>query len=417
MSTFPLRGVWRAMVPARVRRLAEPALVELGKRKVERALRDPDPTIRSGPLIVSGLLAEAKGISRAAQLTVAGLQRAGLDPIAHDLRPLLSLGGGKEPGAAFSRAGGVWLLHVNAPEAIRAMAALPPDIWRGRYRIGYWAYELTRVPDDWVRASRAFHEIWAPSQFVADSLIASGITRPIRMMPHPVGLGLQEVGEVAQREDAFTVLAMGDFTSSAERKNLRGAIEIYMRAFPQEGGDHRLIVKTHSSEFSPRASQAIERLVGSRRDIKVVDRSLQHAEVVKLIASCHLILSPHRAEGFGLPLAEAFMTGVPALATGWSGNLEFMSGLSELLIAYSMTAVHDPDRVYKSLDLRWAEPNLEDAVSKVRALAGSSELRGLLAERGRRAVEELGKAWSQEALDAAAWRRLVRSGKPYKQAT
>ena len=38
-------------------------------------------------------------------------------------------------------------------------------------------------------------------------------------------------------------------------------------------------------------------------------------------------MSPHRSEGFGLPLAEAFMAGVPALATGWSGLVLFILGL------------------------------------------------------------------------------------------
>lgn len=408
MSGSTVRGLWRALVPARVRRLAEPTLALLGARRVNRALRSPEPELRPGPLIVSGLLAESKGISRAAHLTITGLQRAGLHPIAHDLRPVLSLGGGKAPGAAFSRPGGVWLLHINAPEAIRAMAALSPGVWRGRYRIGYWAYELNRVPYDWVNASRAFHEIWAPSQFVADSLIASGITRPIRVMPHPVGMEIEEGVELSPQSGAFAVIAMGDYTSSAERKNLRGAIEIYLRAFPQEAPSQRLLIKTHSSAFSPQAAQAIVKMIGTRQDITIVDRAMSHADVVKLIASCHLLLSPHRAEGFGLPLAEAFMTGVPALATGWSGNLEFMSDLRELLIGHSMTPVDDPYRVYKTPDLLWAEPDLEDAASKLRVLAAAPELRRALAARGRMAVEELAKCWSEQDLSATPWYRLVR---------
>lgn len=127
----------------------------------------------------------------------------------------------------------------------------------------------------------------------------------------------------------------------------------------------------------------------------------------RLVASASAILSPHRSEGFGLPLAEAFLADVPALATGWSGNMEFMSGLPELLIRSKPVQVDDAYGVYRASGQTWAEPDLEDAATKLRALAASPELRRSLAERGRRAVEALSAPWRREALMDTAIGRLT----------
>jgi glycosyltransferase involved in cell wall biosynthesis len=405
MSGSAIRTVWRALLPPRVRRLAQPALAHLAGRKVMRALRDAAPAHRSGPLIVSGLLSEAKGISRAAQLTVAGLRAAGFNPIAHDLRPLLSPGGGWAADAAFALPGGVWLLHVNAPEAIRALAVLSPDAWKGRYRIGYWAYELARIPADWVPASLAFDELWAPSTFVAEAMRASGVTKPIRVMPHPVGFEIAGSRLTARR--AFTVLAMGDFASSAERKNLAGAIAIYTRAFPDSAAGQRLIIKTHSGASSPEAVRTTAHLAQTRPDITVIDRAMPHAEVMQLIASSHVLLSPHRAEGYGLPLAEALLLGVPVLATGWSGNVDFMGDAPELLISHTTISVDDPHGVYRMKGAQWAEPSIEDAAAKLRALRASPELRQHAVTKAQAALRGQLEAWSANALADTPLARLA----------
>jgi len=317
----------------------------------------------------------------------------------------LSVGGGKAADTAFALPGGVWLIHVNAPEAIRALAALSSDAWKGRYRIGYWAYELARIPADWVRASQAFDELWAPSTFVAQAMMAAGVTQTIRIMPHPVGFDLAE--NLSTPGGAFTVLAMCDFASSSERKNLAGAIAIYARAFPDPAAGQRLIIKAHSGASSPEAMRTIARLAQARPDITVVYQAMPHAEVMQLIASSHVLLSPHRAEGYGLPLAEALLLGVPVLATGWSGNVDFMGDAPELLIGHTMIPVDDPHGVYRMKGAEWADPSIEDAVAKLRALHASRELRQRAVAKTQAALRGQLEAWSASALVDTALARLA----------
>lgn len=393
-----------------VRRSARPLIQRILARRIALALRDGEAPL-PGPLIVSGLLSEAKGISQGARLSLVALRAARFAPLVHDLRPLFDRADKPSRGLPADETGGVWLLHVNAPEAVHALARLPSDTWRRRYRIAYWAYELPRVPDEWVRAAEAFHEIWAPSTFVADALRESGVRTPVRLMPHPVALGPPSAPSPRQAlgipADAFAVLALGDLYSSATRKNLLGAIRIFAEAFPSPGAA-RLIVKVRGDAMHPAFLSHARHAARGRPDIQFVTGDLTAQEMRGLIVASNLVFSPHRSEGFGLTLAEALHSGVPVLATGWSGNLDFMDGLPEMTIDYSLVPVRDAYRVYRARGQRWAEPDAEDAVAKLRMLAGSADLRSSLAARGRTAIEALSASWSRDALLAMPFSAFVR---------
>lgn len=405
------RGLWRVAVPHSVRAMAQPLSQRLALSSVRRALAKHRSPAKPGPLIVSGLINESKGVSEGARLTISALRSAGYPLVALDLRLLLQARSAAEAALPEKGEGGVWLIHANAPEALKALARLDPAQWVGRHRIGYWAYELPVTPPLWAAASKAFHEIWAPTRFVAEALEASGVDVPIRVMPHPVATLERPVK--ADRaaflipRDAFAVLAMGDLHSSATRKNLLGAIAIYLRAFPASDGKSVLILKIQSGDAHPAFRAQAETAMAGRKDIVLIADTLSRRDVQRLIASCDALLSPHRSEGFGLTLAEAFLMGVPALATGWSGNLDFMRDMPELLIKSTLVPVRDPHGVYQNANLQWAEPDADDAAAKLCTLASNPELRRRLAIRGAAAVQQLSGAWARTELDATALGRLV----------
>ncbi|RYG35605.1 MAG: glycosyltransferase [Burkholderiales bacterium] len=411
MSRVPAPGVtlrrtWRALVPPGLRKYGQGAAIALAQRRVDAALAGGESAPSPGPLIVSGFINGTKGVSRAARLTIEGLKAADLPVATHDLEVLFSARDESAVRLPVSSPGGVWLMHVNAPEAIAALSRISPIEWLGRYRIGFWAYELPKVPLQWVKAAHVFHEIWAPSQFVSDALVRSGVSRPIRIMPHPVVLGPPPFAH-DPRADDFVVLAMGDLRSSATRKNLIGSINIYKRAFPEVSPSRQLILKVQSDDAHPEFLRTALSAAAGRGDIVFRTGSLNDTEIGQLIAAASVLLSPHRSEGFGLTLAEAFLSGVPALATGWSGNIDFMSDTPELLIRYSLTPVRDAAGIYRAAGLQWAEPDIGDAAEKLKTLSQSRELRQQLAARGRAAVQGQLKAWSRQALDEMPIGKLV----------
>lgn len=407
------KTLWRRAVPQDMRhaahRFIQMATNTTPEGRILRAAAARQGETAPGPLLVSGFFGDSKGISQGARLTLHGLRNAGFAPAEHDLRALL----GSPLDAKVQlpgEAAGVWMLYANPPEAIHAMLALDPSHWSTRRRIGYWTWELGRTPANWPRLARAFDEIWVPSSFVADAFARSGFATPVRVMPHPVGL--VEIAPKADRSgfgatSETVILAIGDLNSSAERKNLVGAIEIYRRAFP-ESGRAMLIVKTQGEGDHPAFRNNALAAAGGRADIRFIAGALSQHEAHSLIASCDILFSPHRSEGFGISLAEALMMGVPVLATGWSGNLDFMRGLDDLLIAFKLVPVVDRYGVYRQ-DGVWAEPDADDAAAKLRALASSAELRARLAGEGAKAVRALNDAWRPDNEAARSLQPFVRS--------
>ena len=236
---------------------------------------------------------------------------------------------------------------------------------------------------------------------MAEAMVAAGVRSIVRVIPHPASLAMPPVrpDRVAFGipSSATVILCMGDLNSSADRKNLLGSIAIYLRAFPVADGLTTLVVKTQSDEEHHHFQAAARSLAGDRTDIVFRTGIMPHHEVYSLVTSCDVLLSPHRSEGFGLSLAEAFLLDVPALATGWSGNLDFMAGLEELLIRFDLVPVRDQSGVYREKGQVWAEPDVWDAALKLRALVASKSLRVDLAARGRAAVERMTLPWAPGA--------------------
>lgn len=393
-------------MPLTWRRAADPLLRQVRLVTLSAASRGAGRPYKPGSVVVSGFLNESFGVGQGARLTVEAFRSADLPTLTHDLRPLFE----RQPGDhSLPGKGGVWVLHCNPPEAIAAMARLPSGSWRNRYRIGYWAYELQKAPKDWLRAAALFHEIWTPSAFVADALRTA--ETPIRIMPHPVSPIETRIGDRRRfglPASAFCVLAAADKRSSFERKNVFGAIEAYSKAFPDADGSTALVVKLLAARGDDRAVEAIRERTQGRRDIFILTEDLTRKEMLALIGSCDIVLSPHRSEGFGFLIAEAFAMGIPALATGWSGNLAFMEELGPLLLPSRLAPVRDSSGVYRRRGGQmWAEPDLDVAADRLRRMRSDPQLRSELGRAGQRRVAELPAFWARELASATRWRELV----------
>ncbi len=57
----------------------------------------------------------------------------------------------------------------------------------------------------------------------------------------------------------------------------------------------------------------------------LIDGEFTGEQMSQLLVSCDMYVSFHRAEGFGLGMAEAMYYGKPVIATAFSGNMEFCS--------------------------------------------------------------------------------------------
>lgn len=384
------RGAWRE-----TRRTLDEQREALEQARHDRArIHGLGKRLRRGPVVVSGFHNEALGIGRAGRLTAQALRLAGFEVLTHDVRPAIS-GGGRGDFAIPGR-GGVWLMHCNAPEARLVLERVRREDLTGRYRIGYWAWELPKAPQDWLETARLFDEIWTPSHFTTDSLQACGV--PVRTMPHPT-FDLEpssDGGRFGMAQGVVNFLAMADMRSSAARKNPLGAIEAFRRAYPSAQPKAALTVKIVRPDVDPAGMQALADAAGGRADIRFLTEELDAADVLGLIAAADVLVSLHRAEGFGLTLSEALGLGRAALATGWSGNMQFMADLPDALVPFRLVPVRDGAGVYQGQV--WADPDLDAAAAAIRRLTNDPVLRAAIGVAGRQAVLDLNRSWSREAL-------------------
>ena len=89
------------------------------------------------------------------------------------------------------------------------------------------------------------------------------------------------------------------------------------------------------------------------------------AEVNSLFASADCYTSLHRSEGLGLGMVQAMYLGKPVIATGYSGNLEYMDAENSLLVNYEMTEL-DVDSGPYERGTRWAAPDVTHAATLMR---------------------------------------------------
>ena len=388
-------------------------------RSGDWAKADTTAYIRHGPFIVSGLLNESLGIGQAGRLTVRALRDAGYDITEHDLRPafrrILSRNA-PWPDGFEGGGGGVWLIHANPSEALVAFLAHPPAAWTHSYRIGYWAWETTKAPKSWILVADYFHEIWVPSDFVRDAVgrafIGAGredLLRRLLVMPHPLPpLPPQtpEKREQARRRFGLTaaceMLCLFDTKSSAARKNPWGVIDAWQRAFPQASPEARLTIKVSDLSRDRVSAAKLAALVADRADMRLVSDHFSESDMIAFIGAFDILVSLHRAEGFGLTLAEAMAQGVAVIATEFSGNMQFMNATNARLVPAAVVPVCDPDGPYTGLERDpeqgWGEPQLWAAAVALRELAASKVLREQLSTAARGAIRPLTEPWRQSAL-------------------
>ena len=67
--------------------------------------------------------------------------------------------------------------------------------------------------------------------------------------------------------------------------------------------------------------------------------------------------------------------GKPVVATGWSGNLDFMTERNSALVSYSLVPVQDPEGAFDADGQKWADADVDEAARWLRRLAGDADLR------------------------------------------
>jgi glycosyltransferase involved in cell wall biosynthesis len=399
-SVSPLRRAWRS-APLGLRQSVNAGITfgvhHLGRVRgsLERGGR---PTSK---VCVMGLHRAVLGIGRGARLFQAGLTDVGIANTAWDVTAMFSTDTTlPEPKSDFSDVGSI-VAHLNPIEHLHALGVARGGRPKRGFRAGYWAWETSQLPSNWISGIDAVDEVWCPSRFTADSVTKLiGQRRPVHVVPFPIPQSVASKPNKARfglPEDKVVFLAASDLRSSMMRKNPLGAIEAFRRSGCGARGEGVLVVKVHGG-FEGSGLTALEAAASQVEGVRILNQKLSANDMSTLQSSVDVVLSPHRSEGFGLVLAEAMRACIPVIATGWSGNMDFMDETSAALIRSKEVKVQDSEGVYATGS--WAEPDLEHAGELIRWLANDHAARIALGQAGARQIEAVS--------DMDKWGHLVR---------
>jgi Glycosyltransferase len=218
-------------------------------------------------------------------------------------------------------------------------ASILRDISRapGRKFVGYAVWETPQLPQRFIDGVRLVDAVWTCSEFsrrafsphVAARLLPHVVERP-KVSPRDMDWAVNRLGMTEQRQDRFYYYTIVD--SANPRKNILAMLAAFASAFSGRDDTVRLVIKQYRV---PQDFSGFPFVVD-------VPEKLTDGQIAALHAVCDAYVSTHHAEAWGLPLSEAMSFGNPVIATGYSGNMEFMTPENSFPVPYTIAPVGDP---------------------------------------------------------------------------
>jgi glycosyltransferase involved in cell wall biosynthesis len=289
------------------------------------------------------------------------------------------------------------LFCVNADEHFTVRKKLGDQFYQSRHNIGIWAWELPTFPEKWRDRFAHYDEIWVGTTFIVKTLAP---VSPIPVVCVPPVLSLAKRGSRTRGRRRlgvsvkdFLFLFVFDFHSFVERKNPLAVIKAFKQAFKGSVGGARLVIKCVNSQFNPAAFKELKDHA-KNWSITILDGYWKPGELRDLMAACDAYVSLHRSEGTGLTMAEAMALGKPVVATGWSGNTDFMDAANSYPIRFDLIELKQDIGPYQAGGI-WADPSVDHAASIMQEIFQN---RSEAAARGARARQHIETHFSEVAV-------------------
>lgn len=244
--------------------------------------------------------------------------------------------------------------------------------------VNFSMWESTRVPRPLVDAiNLAVTLQYVPCKQNAASFRECGVRVPIEVLH--LGVDPREYPYLERSHgNHFTFGTYGDL---APRKG----IDVLIRAFQNEfarGEPVRLVLKgiTKTPAYQ----------IDDPR-IECLSGVMEHDRLLEFLRELDAFVLPSRGEGFGLCGLEAMATGLPTIATNWSGPAEYLDPADSFPLSYTLVDARGAESRHTRYFGQWAEPDYEELRHLMRLLFERPED---ARAKGRRASERVHREWT-----------------------
>lgn len=268
-----------------------------------------------------------------------------------------------------SRESDVLIMHEEPFRYAATMAAKP--IRPGGKYVGYAVWETPQLPAAFAAGVAGLDALWTCSEFSCSAFapyvrafVLPHVVERLRPAARDVARMMERLGMTDPRREARGIFYFYTIVDTVNpRKDLKTLLTAFAMAFPGPQSRVKLVIKQYRE---PQDLSSISNVID-------VPEMLDDEQLAALHAVCDCYVAAHHAEAWGLPLSEAMSIGNPVIATGYSGNMEFMTPENSFPVAYTITNVSE--RMCQSLpdlftpDMTWADidlPGLVHALRQVR---------------------------------------------------
>jgi glycosyltransferase involved in cell wall biosynthesis len=179
------------------------------------------------------------------------------------------------------------------------------------YNIALPLHEWSEYPKNWIKLLNQFDEVWTTTDHVFEVLQRGGLNVPIFKLPP--ALDSENIPEkqnwILSEKPKFYFVGEPHF-----RKGHHLLMQGFMRAFSETGRALLTIKTSPSCEWE-----------SPRDDIVLIKEKWSREKLLAEYAQNDCFVSASLAEGLGLPIAEAVMSGLPVCTNFWGGHKSLLT--------------------------------------------------------------------------------------------
>ena len=246
----------------------------------------------------------------------------------------------------------------------------------------HFAWEESGFPQDWANNfNNSLQMMTCLSEHVKKIMIDNGVAVPMITS----GCGVDHWQRISS-DSSFRVAARSfkflHVSSCFPRKGVDILLEAFESSFTIDD-DVSLIIKTFQNPHNDILEKLQNALARNPRFPHVIPifADLSEGELKALYQQCDVMVCPSFAEGYGVPLAEAFLSGIPVITTAWGGQTDFCNPGNSWLVDYKFERAETHFGLWSSAWAKVDTRSLSEAL--LSAFATSPEQRTLMAARGR----------------------------------